>query len=149
MLTGPTPSEHAGVVEIASDLVVSITPLIGGDSPSIRPLGNESHAVRITCIRRYATILDAMQARAVFMRGLARKGQLELFQYSLGATLTIVGLDAVRQPTPSPILTGRSLAFTFQFAVPLITAVQTLENNVLRGEGGSVLLNESGSPLLT
>lgn len=149
MLTGPTPSEHAGVVEIPNDLVVSITPLIGADSPSIRPLGNESHQVRITCIRRYPTMLDAMEARATFMRSLPRSGQLELFQYSLAATLTIVGEGAVRASSPTPVLQGRSLAFNFLFAVPLITAVQTLENNVLRGEGGTVLLNENSSPLVS
>ncbi len=149
MLTGPTPGEHAGVVEIGSELVVLIVPLIGGDSPSIRALGNEHHAVRLTCVRRYATILDAMGARATFVRGLARQGQLELFQYSLGATLTIVGNNAVRGPSPAPVLHGRSLAFTFAFAVPLIAATQTRENNVVRGEGGTVLLNENGSPLLS
>ena len=164
-MTGPTPSEHAGTVELPLDMVNSITPLIGSSVPSIRAFGNQSYQVSIRCIRRYSSLLDAMEARAMFIAGLPREGQLELLQYSLGVTLTLVG-DAWRAPNPTPVLAGRSLQLSFAFLVKTLAAARTgtpfdppadpppsypppATVSFLRAENKTIITNENGTPILT
>lgn len=148
ILTGPTDSEHCGRIEIPLDVATQVVPLVRSDAPYVASLGNQAHIVTIEITRRYASLLDAMQARASLPRSLPLTGQLELWQDSLASTLIITAAEAVKAACPSPVLIGRSVAYRFTFLCPVIAAVQAITGSVLRAEDGSILYSEEGFPLL-
>lgn len=148
MLTGPTQSEHTGPIAFPWDRLVQIDPLVRGDEKFLADRGNDSCEVTFSCIRRYAGLLAAMDARTNFIRSLAGSGELEFSQYAGGSTLTIVG-TAVKGSTPEPELDGRAVRFRFSFHVASFNT-STVEGigAYARNENGSILRNEDGSPLL-
>jgi len=147
-LTGPTQSEHTGPVAMPWDRLLQIAPIFRADRKLILPRGNKSCQVGFSCVRRYASLLAAMDARAMFIDGLPGEGQLELLQFAGGDTLTIVG-DAYLAPTPEPVLKGLAVQFTFAFVVPAFNSTTVPgEGAYLRNDNGSILRNDDGEPLL-
>lgn len=146
-LTGPTPSEHLGLVEMPSSLIAEVIPILRAEQPLLRARGNESLQVRLRCVRRYASLLGAMEARAVFMRSLPRSGQLVLTQASGGFLLTLTADGAVRAPSASPILMGRSLEWDFVFLANRFVSTVTEVASFLRDQSGEFITDSSGSPI--
>jgi hypothetical protein len=147
-LTGPTQSEHTGPIAFPLDTLLQIAPIFRAQVKTVIPRGNDSFAISFSCIRRYASLLAAMDARAMFIKSLDRSGQLELVQFAGGSTLTIVG-DAFRAATPEPVLKGVAVQFTFAFVVPsLNSSIVAGEGAYLRNDNGSILRNDDGEPLL-
>lgn len=120
MLTGPTLSEELGRCEIPLDLLIDEAPLVRGAAPSLRALGNQAHTITLTCIRRYASLIAAMEARAQFPRSLPLSGTLELTQTAGGVTIKHSG-TALKAPCPTPVLMGRSVDFVFVFRCASLT----------------------------
>lgn len=146
-LTGPTPSEQLGVVDLPTSLLAEVVPVIRAASPLLKVRGNESLSVRLRCVRRYASLLDAMAARATFMRSLARSGQLELTQESGGMRLTLLAEEAVRAPSPGPVLAGRAVEWEFVFLVKEFLPTFDEVAEFLRDEGGELITDQNGSPI--
>lgn len=144
-LTGPTASEHSGPVEFPWTIAIEIAPLVGASAPFIGSYGNEQCMVTFGCIRRYASILAAMEARATFIKSLPATGQLELSQFAGGQTLYLIGA-AWKAPMPAPVLMGRAVAFTFTFAVKTLTASYS-EENIITDQDGEAILDENNEPI--
>lgn len=155
-LTGPTDSEHTGPVDFPWDTQLEVIPIIRSAYARIAARGNQSGVVGFGCLRRYGSLLDAMEARALFVPGLPRTGQLELIQYAGGHTLVIFG-QAGRAPTAAPVLHGRAVEFRFSFAVGRLLWTRIPGNQgdywdtleLLRDEAGELVLDENDFAIQT
>lgn len=148
MLTGPTQSEHTGPVEFPWERLVQIDPIFRSERKYVKARGNRSSQITFSCLRRYDTLLAAMQARATLIDSLPGEGELELTQYAGGSTLTIVS-TVVLASTPAPELIGRAVRFHFAFvATSLNSEIVAGEGAYLRNENGSIIRNEDGTPIL-
>lgn len=145
-LTGPTLIEHAGPIAKPRNLLVEVGPLVGADYAAIDSYGNSSMPISFSCVRQYASLLDAMEARGTFFESLPRTGQLELRQTFGGVTLYQVAARAVKASIPPPEMMTRAIRWTFQFVVPrLIATRETID--LVRNNDGTILLNNDGTPL--
>jgi len=145
-LTGPTPSEHSGPVNIPWAVAVQTVALVRSERMYAGGLGNRLAGVEFSAVRRFGSTLDAMLARATFFAELPGEGELVLSQLDAGRMLTLTA-QAVLGSAPAPELMGRACRFTWVFHVRDFAAVVATPGSLLTEEGAG-LLSEEDAPII-